>query len=60
MRPVKKVKQKEWTAYILISPGGRYRLSAFKYDKIDPLKSRDLKIKNDKNKFRKINLFSKI
>ena len=48
MRPVKKVKQKEWTAYILISPGGRYRLSAFKYDKIALLKSRTLKIKNDK------------
>ena len=58
MRPVKKVKQKEWAAYILISPDGRYRLSSFKYDKIAPLKSKVLKIKNDKNKFRKINLFS--
>ena len=57
MRPVKKVKQKEWTAYILISPGGRYRLSSFKYDKIPLLKSRALKIKNAKNNFRKINLF---
>ena len=43
MRPVKKVKQKEWTAYILISPGGRYRLSAFKYDKIAPFKSKAIK-----------------
>ena len=48
MRPVKKVKQKEYAAYILISLDGRYRLSAFKYDKIASLKSRTLKIKNDK------------
>ena len=58
MRPVKKVKQKEWTAYILISPDGRYRLSAFKYDKIAPFKSKAIKIKNEQDKFRKINLFS--
>ncbi len=56
MRPVKKVKQKEWPAYILISLDGRYRLAAFKYDKIPSFKSRALK---KKNKFRKINFFKK-